>query len=85
MKCAGPHQNRLCDDSSPRCANRGSEHRENDEKCPAVIRAIKQRKDSEGINQPHQGKIDYQNPPTNSEKNNPHLPSETASQQSRTT
>ena len=87
MKCAGPksiNQNRLCDASSPRCANCGSEHWANDEECPAVIRAIKQRKDAEGINQPHQGKIDYQKPPTNLEKNYPHLPSITASQQSTT-
>ena len=39
---------------------------------PAVIRAIKQRKDTEGMNQPYQGKIDYQKSPTNSEKNYPH-------------
>ena len=69
IKRAGTHQNRLWDASSPRYANCGSEHWANDEECPAVIRAIKLRKDGEEINQPHQGKRDYQKPTTISENN----------------
>ena len=85
IKCGGPHQNRLCNASSPRCANCGREHWANDEECPAVIRATQQRKDAAGIKQLHQGKPEFHKPPTNSETNYPHLPSVTASQQSTAT